>query len=155
MDRAPFGTSVTFHSVGIAGINLAHLVIPANTHPAPRGFHALENMLVEPSQVRYIRQNTQLAAAHAQIKDNRIDNAQIGLNDAAECISIVCQPLHKRAGAWAGREATGMAKCIVSQPRVNIYELFEQGPRWLFTDGQIGIVWLDLLLVGRVDYADA
>ena len=39
--------------------------------------------------------------------------AQIGLNDAAECVSIVCQPLHKRPDAWAGCEATGMAKCVV------------------------------------------
>ncbi len=112
-------------------------------------------MLVEPCQVGHIQQIAQLATAHAHVKDNRVSNAQIGLNDAAEGISIVCQPLHKRGGARAGLQAAGMAKCVVSQPRVDIYELFEEGPRWLFADGQISIAWFHFLLIGRVDYTDA
>src|SRR5258706_4497278 len=102
MDSALLGTIVTFHSVGIAGINLAHLVIPANTYTALRSFHALENMLIEPCQVGHIQQIAQLATAHAHVKDDRVSNAQIGLNDAAEGSSIVGQLLHKRGGARAG-----------------------------------------------------
>src|SRR5216683_1033162 len=155
MDRAPFRTIVAFRLEGIACVNRASFVVPADAYSAIRISDAVENVAAEQLDVGYIRQVAQFAAADAQVKHNLVSRAQVWFNHAPDFILVAFQPAHDCICVWAGWQVAGVAKCIVGQPWVGICKFFEQYPRGLFADSQIFVVRLQLLLVCRVDHADA
>src|SRR5947209_8995453 len=155
MDCAPFLAIVAFGLEYLAGVYRAYFVVSANAHLAVDVSHPLENTAREYSGIRYLRQATQFAAANAQVEDKRVGSAQVRFNYAPNLAGVASQPFYERAGIWACWQAAGMAKRVVSQPRMYIQQLFKQRPRGLLADGQIVIMRLALLPVGRVDYTDA
>src|SRR6266699_3876374 len=155
MDRAPFGAIIAFGLEYLAGVYRAYFVVSADAYCAVGDFHALENTAREYFGIRYLCQATQFAAANAQVEDKRVGSAQVWFNYAPNLAGVACQPFCERAGIWACWQPAGMAKRVVSQPRMYIQQLFKQRPRGLLADGQIVIMRLALLSIGRVDHADA
>src|SRR5579884_3955664 len=155
MKRAPFGAVIARPSVLIARVNRAGLVVSADTHAAVSRAHAFKDVAIELLKIGHVRQRSYFAAADAQVKDNRVGAAQIRFDHASEAVPVVAQPAHYFIAAWVGGLAADAAEKIVGEARVDARQLFEQRPRRLLADLQIGILRLNLLLVGCIDHADA
>src|SRR6266571_819216 len=129
MDRAPCWAIVAFRLEYLAGVYRACFVVSADAHLAVGGSHPLENTAREYSGIQSLRQVTQFAAANAQVEDKRVGSAQVWFNYAPNLADVACQPCCERAGIWACWQAAGMAKRVMSQPRMYIQQLFKQRPR--------------------------
>src|SRR5947209_5198075 len=155
MYRTPLWSIITRHFVLLARINWARLIVPANAHTDLFCLHIVKNMAVKRFEVGYLRHCAQLATACAQIKDHRVVCTQVGFDHLPDVASIVREPLYDGAAVGAGRQLACAPERVISEPGMNALEQIKQSPCWLFANFQVVIVWFDLLLVRRVDHADA
>src|SRR5260221_8838205 len=81
MDCAPFRTVVAFRLVGMACVNWASFVVPADAYSAIRISNVVENVAAEQLNLGYIPQGAPFPASRAQVKDNLLSPAQAGFNN--------------------------------------------------------------------------
>src|SRR6266567_5622843 len=155
MHRTPLWSIITRHFVLLARINRTRLIVPANAHAGPFRLHIAKNMAVERFEVGYLRHCAQLATAGTQIEDHRLVCTQVGFDHPPDVVSIVREPLYDGVAVGAGRQLACAPEGVISEPGMNALELFKQSPCWLFANFQVVVVRFDLLLVRRVDHADA
>ena len=152
--RAPLGSVITCNPILVTRVNRARFVVPADAYAAARCPHAIKEQARELLDIGQLCHIAQFAAANAQVEDDLAGGTQVWFDHAPQFVSVVLQPANDCLCVRAGRQVTGTAKYVVSQARMDVFQSFEQRPRGLLTDGQVVILRLDLLLIGRVDHAD-
>src|SRR6266487_3574173 len=125
MHRAPFRTIIAFQLVLVTGVNRAYLVVSTRAHTAVRSSQSIKEMTRDHFDIGSLYKFAEFPAPHAQIEDDVLRNAQVRFNHSAHRISVVFQPCDERVASRERWQAAGMAKCIVSQSRMNVYELFK------------------------------
>src|SRR5260221_6793493 len=113
MDCAPFRTVVAFRFVGMACVNWASFVVPADAYSAIRISNVVENVAAEQLNVGYIRQVAQFAAAGAQVKYNLVSRAQVRFNHGPDFILGAFQTAHDCISVLARWQVAGPARWIV------------------------------------------